>query len=278
MSAAGLAGLLQRLALLEEQVQRHEEELAICLGRSQVGGDVSGVDRLVKAEQLYREGQELIWGERHVVKDISRGMYLLRESASLGHPDSVFALGFYLRDGEVYPGNPEASARYYRASALEGNSWGQVKYGYCLEWGLGTERVEAEAATYYKLSADQGNSDGECRYGYCLEFGKGTARVATDAAKYYKLSADQGNPDGEWRYGYCLESGIGTAKVVTEAAKYYKRSADQGYATGQFRYGLFLENGWGLAKNVPDALKYYKLAADQGNAGARERYGRLQNA
>jgi TPR repeat protein len=90
------------------------------------------------------------------VRDISRGLSLLRESASLGHADSVFARGFYLPEGGVYPGKREESAAYYRRSTLAGNSFGQFKYGWCLERGHGIAKNETEAVKYYKLAADHG--------------------------------------------------------------------------------------------------------------------------
>jgi hypothetical protein len=106
--ALSLSSVLTRLALLEEQVQRHEDELATCLSQGlaahQPGGDVSGLERVVKSEQLYRQSQELLYGERHVLQDISRGLSLLRESASLGHSDSVFAWASIWKTAMFTPG------------------------------------------------------------------------------------------------------------------------------------------------------------------------------
>jgi TPR repeat protein len=233
-SDPGLSGVLQRLTLLEEQVQRHEEELATCLNGTHSGGDVSGIERLVKIDQLYRQGQELINGERHVVKDVRRGLSLLRESASFGHADSIFALAFYSPDGEVYPGRPAASADYYRTSALQGNSFGQFKYGRCLIEGKGIAADAREAVKYLKLSADQGNAYGQLEYGSCLQFGRGIAPNTTKAVKYCKLSADQGYHAGQFMYGTCLRLGVEIAVNETEAAKYYKLAADQGNAEARW--------------------------------------------
>jgi TPR repeat protein len=205
----GLSDVIARLARLEEQVQRHEEELATCLSRAltPVGAaacsDVSAVERLVKSEQLYRQAQELLYGERHVVRDYWRGLSLLRESASLGHADSVFALGLYLDNQHVYPGNDEESAGYYERLALQGNSFGQSKYGLCLKWGIGIEHNETEGVKYFKLSADQGNPSGQWRYGACCEYGRGSGKNQAEAAKYYKLSADQGHRAAEAGYARC---------------------------------------------------------------------------
>jgi TPR repeat protein len=238
----GLSDILTRLALLEEQVRRHEEELATCLSQTltPVGapacGDISAVERLVKSEQLYRQGQELLYGERHVVRDYWRGLSLLRESASLGHADSVFALGLYLEDGEVYPESLEESNRYYERSALQCNSFGQSKYGFCLQFGLGFEKNQAEAVKYFKLSADQGTPSGQWQYGQCCLFGVGIEKSQAEAVKYYKLSADQGNRSGQWRYAQCLEKGEGIQKSVAEAARYYKLAADQGDRAAQAGY------------------------------------------
>jgi hypothetical protein len=105
-----LLALLRGLNLIEEQLARHEEELSICLGPADARGGLSATERHVKWEQLYRQGQELIRGERHVSKDHSQGLSLLRESAFLGHGDSALALQ---RPTGVYLANSNTGAAFF---------------------------------------------------------------------------------------------------------------------------------------------------------------------
>jgi hypothetical protein len=71
-------------------------------------------ERVVKSEEVCSE-------RRYIVRDILRGLSLLRESASLGDAESVFALGFYLPNGEVYPGTLDAIRAIANASKMSPN-------------------------------------------------------------------------------------------------------------------------------------------------------------
>jgi TPR repeat protein len=101
------------------------------------------------------------------VRDVSSGLSLLPESASFGYADSVLVFAFYVQDGEVYAGNPEASARYFDVSVRQGNSFGDVKYWYCLALGRGIAKKKTEAIRYFKLSADLGNAALQLPEGPC---------------------------------------------------------------------------------------------------------------
>jgi TPR repeat protein len=266
--------VLLRVAVLEEQFERHETEISKCLQRQQSVADAGQLSALeatvlrlegvVKSEQLYRQGQEFIYGARHVERDIAAGLSALKASAGLGHSGSALALSFLHSENKECGCTDSELAAFLKVCADAGDSVCQYKYGRCLETGLGVEANTSEAVKYYKLSADQGNGYGQSWYGYCLHSGIGIGQNVEEALKYYRLAVDQGNALGQSQYGFCFERGVGMAINVEEAVKYYKLSVDQGNPFGQIHYGLCLRDGIGIARNRESGERYLALARAQG--------------
>jgi TPR repeat protein len=261
------------LTLLEEQCQRHEAEISMYLERREssytapleiLQARLAQLEQRVRSEQLYRQGQELLFGERGLERNCIVGLSRLKESAALGHAEAALSCGLLCEEGRIGPKNTEEAARLFRVSAMGGNALGQAKYGSCLFFGTGVANNGPEAAKYAKLSADQGSASGQCCYGHCLRHGIGIAQHLAEAVRYYRLSADQGNASGQSNYGVCLETGKGIARNVGEAVKYYKRAADQGGAHGQFMYGRCLRDGIGTPRDQESAARYLALARAQG--------------
>jgi TPR repeat protein len=89
-----------------------------------------------------------------------------------------------------------------RLSTPDGSSFGQFKWGKCLENGRGIGNDAREAVNYDKLSADQGNSSGQCGYGFCFRIGRGIAENETEGVEYFNLAADQGHWAGQLRIAF----------------------------------------------------------------------------
>jgi TPR repeat protein len=79
-----------------------------------------------------------------------------------------------------------------KAAAYLGHGDSQSVSGCCLYFGTAGEKDFAEAAKYFKLSADQRNSYGEVRNRRALEFGEGVARDLTRAVDFSRRSSEQG--------------------------------------------------------------------------------------
>jgi hypothetical protein len=101
-----MADLVTRLNLFEKQLLRHESELSICLGLS---ARLDALERLFKSEQLYREGQEMIWGERPIEANSSCGFARLKESARFGHSGASLACGRIAAAGKICERNLASS-------------------------------------------------------------------------------------------------------------------------------------------------------------------------
>jgi TPR repeat protein len=195
--------------------------------------EVSVLRQRLESEQLYRQGQEYLFGDHQYEKSALLGLICLERSASLGHSDAAYCYGTEFSRGGNCPRDVSISVKYFKQSANQGNSFGENAYGLAWRNGEGVSQNLVDAAKYFKLSADQGNASGQNSYGVALKNGEGVSRSLVEAAKYYKLSADQGNASGQVNYGAALRDGIGVSQNVVEAAKYFKLSADQGNALGQ---------------------------------------------
>jgi hypothetical protein len=170
-----LPAFLARLNVLEEQVQRHEAEISICLDRRQaelyptrirsLEDILTELTRSLKGEQMYRQGQAFFYGERDMAKNVSLGLSILKEAADMGHCDAAFAYGSAVQAGKVSDLKPEEATHYFGIAARGGNNVAQFRFGFCLANGIGIAKNATEAVKYYKLSADQGNANGQFRYG-----------------------------------------------------------------------------------------------------------------
>jgi TPR repeat protein len=271
---------------------------------SSLSADVSKLRERLDGEQLYRRGQEYLFGDHDFHKSPVLGLSLLERSASLGHGDAAYCCGRRLppdqprlnyfsisaRDnnsfgqsaygrallyGEGIPKDPSMAARYFKLSADQCNPKGQCYYGRVLYDGLGVPQDYAESARYYTMSADQGSRFGQYNYAWVLKHGDGVQKDVAEALKYYRLSAEQGYDLAQNCLGWIIKKGRAVEQDLDEAARYFKMSADQGYAQGRYNYGMALLNGEGVKTDVAEAAKYLKLAADQGNSCAQYNYGVL---
>jgi TPR repeat protein len=181
-SLPAIDALVSRIDLLEKQIQTYQSEISNCLERSQSACEgVARLERELKCEQFYRQGQEYLYGDRQLPRHHQFGLSLLKQAADCGHSDSIIALGRIHQSNKFHAKNEEESARYFSLSAAQGNGFGQYQYACCLYWGLGVTRNTEKAVRYCKLSADQGNSWGQTGYGFCFLDGVGIGQNAADA-------------------------------------------------------------------------------------------------
>jgi TPR repeat protein len=85
-----------------------------------------------------------------------------------------------------------------------GHGDAQYFYDRCLYFGTTGEKDFAETAKYFKLSAHQRNSYGEARYGWALRRGEGVGQDNSKTVEFYKRSSEQGNALGHACLGRML--------------------------------------------------------------------------
>jgi TPR repeat protein len=255
---------------LQEQIARHEAEIASCLGTtptiearlSRLEAELTRIGAVVTSEQLYHQGQELINTE-DIRKSCVLGLSLLKESAALGHGDAAFACGCHLERGLICEPDEAEAKRYFDLSASLGNTSGLTASSFRFAGCDAFPADRSDAVGKVKLSADRGNALGQVVYGSLLSEGRGVAENAAEGFRFWKLAADQGNPIGQMLYFRSLTAGKGTEKNMEAAARWAKGLADKGNAIGQFLHGVCLSGGVGCEPDAVTAAKFCSLSASQ---------------
>ncbi len=188
-------------------------------------------------------------------------------------PNAQFALGDCYYAGRGVKQNYGEAAKWFRASAEQGNAVGQCKLGACYYAGKGVEQNYEEAVKWYRASAEQGNSDAQYGLGDCYYDGTGFEQNYEEAAKWFRASAEQGNAVGQLQLGICYYAGEGVEQNYEEAVKCLRASAELGDSDGQCRLGTCYYAGKGVNQNYKEAVKWFRASAEQGNADAQWRLG-----
>ena len=128
--------------------------------------------------------------------------------------------------------DPKAEERVYwfRKAAELGGAHAQNSLGYCLHEGLGVERNRNEALRLFRASAAQGNRFGQeslARAYYEPDFA-GLPQNLPEAFRLWKLSAEQGWHWSQFHLGECYENGFGTNSDLAEARRWYTKAAKAG--------------------------------------------------
>jgi len=201
------------------------------------------------------------------------------EAAQQGHPEALYMLGNFYKDG--FGGlkqSFEKAVEYYKLAADQGYPKAQNNLGICYELGLGgLIQSYSKAIENYQAAADQGNPDAQHRLGWCFLKGLGWLPESVDkAVEYFALAASQGQQVAQNDLGCSFARGVGgLPQSLEKAVEYYKLAADQGESTAQFNLAYCYQYGEGVEKSVDDAIKYYKLSADQGNSNAQYSLGAI---
>jgi hypothetical protein len=230
-----------RICLIEEELHRQEsEQLLVSSELKNIDGrllslekHLSNLQGLFIAEQQYRRGQELIYGEHGFERSCLLGLSLLKQSADENHPDSCYAYGKHLSEGLICDRDYTESAKYLEQSSQQGNSFGSVGFGLSLLEGKGVEQNVVKAVEFLQRSANESNSLGQFHLGRLLYSGEGIAKNQEEAVRYLRLSASQGSPQGQTLLGIALQDGGGIERDLAEAVKSFKLSADQGNSASQ---------------------------------------------
>jgi hypothetical protein len=155
-----------RLSSLEDRLVSQEEAAlaqAVSVDRrlSAVENQVSRLEGLLTAEQLYRRGQGLIRGESPFKVDAVAGLAKLKQAADLSHGEAAFSYAGYLREGRLCDRNVIQSAHYYQISSESGFEPGRELYGLCLRYGFGVARDLREASKHLPIPPDRVPPPGE---------------------------------------------------------------------------------------------------------------------
>jgi len=136
----------------------------------------------------------------HVLKDQSRESNQL-PSADRASPEDQYQLGMRHEKGIAMPQSYSEAVRWYRLSAMQGNSDAQYKLCEMSERGQGLPQDSQEALRWCGLAADQGHGGAMFMLGRLYHAAPhGVAQDFVRAHIWYNLAAAHGYNNGKkWR-------------------------------------------------------------------------------
>ena len=148
-----------------------------------------------------------------------------RVMADRGNVLAMDHYGWMLDESQV-----RERAEWFRRAADLGGAHAQNSLGWCLHEGLGIERNRDEALRLFRASAEQGNRFGQnsLARAYAEPDFAGLPQDPAAAFRLWRLSADQGLPEAQFRLGECHEKGFGTNPDLDEARCWYEKAACAG--------------------------------------------------
>jgi TPR repeat protein len=159
--------------------------------------------------------------------------------------------------------------KHVKLAADQDFSLAQVRFGTCLECGLGLEPSPVVAAEFYERSASLGDPNGLNHFGTCLEFGHGHQKDLHRAFDCYKSAAANGNANAQFNCGFCLQHGLGAAANLTESLNYYEASGngqDVPDSSGVTEYARCLQYGLGIDAGLEEAANSYGRLVSTGQS------------
>jgi TPR repeat protein len=128
--------------------------------------------------------------------DLVRAVLLLRQAAEAEIGDAQHALGVLHLRGRGVARDLRGAAHWFRRSASNGNTAGEVEYAILLfNGGEGVEADEKAAARYFWRAAAKGNAIAQNRLARLYAVGRGVPTNAIEAAAWHLTAAGQGLTD-----------------------------------------------------------------------------------
>ena len=109
----------------------------------------------------------------------------------------------------------------------------QYQLGMRHEKGIATPQSYSEAVRWYRLSAMQGNSDAQYKLCELSERGQGLPQDYQEALRWCGLAADQGHGGAMFILGRLYHTAHGVAQDFVRAHMWYNLAAAHGYHNGK---------------------------------------------
>jgi len=123
-------------------------------------------------------------------------------------------------------------------------------------------KVYAEAMPWYRMTADQGDSSGQVAVGSFYEYGRGVPQDYAEAMRWYRMAADQGDSSAQVAVGLLYEYGRGVPQDYAEAMRWYRMAANQGDRNAENLIGTLYSNGLGVPRDLDQATQWFRKARD----------------
>ncbi|XP_023237646.1 protein sel-1 homolog 1-like [Centruroides sculpturatus] len=226
--------------------------------------------------------------------DKKRAYDLLKQAATLGHPQAQEMVGQALLFGDVLNQNISAAKEYFEELAKTGSPFGQMAVEEELSSNSGTaiqrvrllDELENPGSTsgvldddliqYYQFLADKGDVQAQVGLGQLhYQGGRGVEQDHARALNYFVQAADAGNANAMAFLGKGPASSVKLQKVrdsKLESLTFFEEelSSNSGTAIQRVRLLDELENPGSTSGVLDDDLiQYYQFLADKGDVQAQ---------
>ena len=174
------------------------------------------------------------YGEQTLPEDFDKSFYYMKKGADLGDATAQAHIG-QCYEGGMWGVEKEdhALARYYYDLALkQNNEHAQWCVGMNYMIGkCGYPQNDEQAFKYFKMSADNGSSKGQLAVAVRYWNGEGTAKNPRMSLSYMEKAAEQGNVEAMSRFGQALFFGIEcdiTDANLARGREFLKKAAARG--------------------------------------------------
>jgi serine/threonine protein kinase len=159
------------------------------------------VDRAERARQLFAEAVE-----KQNAGLLEEAMTLYRQSAQMGEPRAMEALGEIFLEGKGVAENYAEASAWFRKAADGGNLTAMLYLGYLYQSGVGVAQNYASAIYWFGKAADAGNPAGMFDLGMMYENGQGVAVNLDKARELYRKAVSLGNQEANRRLARLQDS------------------------------------------------------------------------
>ncbi|CAG8672331.1 4450_t:CDS:2 [Racocetra fulgida] len=167
--------------------------------------------------------------------------------------------------------------------------------GLFYNWGIGTDKIDAESFDLFLNAATKGNVIAQYFVGRCYEVGWNTKKSIKEAIEWYnkaigdecpaaecmlgnyyykngeyirafkllESAVKKGNITAMHTLGLCYQKGRGTSANMAEGFKLFEKAAKMGLPSSQYELGQCYESGKGTKVNLEKALDWYQKAAEK---------------
>lgn len=243
-----------------------------------------------KANQLYLRAANLGFKDSQAVignnlcggfgceKDVSSGIFWLKEASKQGHSYADFVLSTAYLNGLGVVRDLQSGIAYLTASAEAGFSQAQRKLAHLKLEG---DIVQKDTGGGIQLLMEAANqSDREATYdlGKLYEKGLFVEQNFSEALKYLLLAAEGGHMPAMHDVGVLYFNGTGVGKSVDKARQWYLKAANLGSHLSSYCLGLNSEFGDGEKneRSLSLAITWYLISIAQAKGEFQEARARIE--
>jgi TPR repeat protein len=201
-------------------------------------------------------------------RDSAAGEALYRESAEAGWARGRIGLAMILLQDGTRASATEARDLLH-AAAAEGIAIAHHLSGVLAESGAAGPVDLPAAAISYKAAAEMGHAPAQVRYGFALLHGRGTERDPFTAETWLRRAALAGEAQAAAVMGYLYAQSDDLPPNHAEAAMWLQRAAEAGHPAAARTLGRMHMVGTGVPKDIREALPWLRIAARAGDEAAR---------